>query len=51
MSYKVVAAIIWTLIIVLFIGVALLIRLWISGGEWGCVYSADPQLCVAVLNK
>lgn len=42
------AYVIVTLIFVAIAVIVFLIRLWITGGDVGCVFSQDPALCVSV---
>ena len=42
-AYVIVALIFVAIAVIVF-----LIRLWITGGDIGCVFSQDPALCVSV---
>ncbi len=47
-SITVLTYVVAVLIFIAIAAIALGIRLLVAGGDWGCVFSADPALCVSV---
>lgn len=44
----VIAIVLGWAIVILVVAAVFGLRLWIAGGDWGCMFSPDPALCVAV---
>lgn len=45
---KVIAAVLGTLMLAAFFGLIVGINWLRAGGDWGCVISQDPAICVAI---
>lgn len=45
---KVITYMIGTLAVILFLALIVGINLFRAGGDWGCVFTQEPQICVAI---